>query len=84
MGLGTRSQIKKDIRGGQVTVNGLITCRPELKIDTELDKVIFQGVPVTYEEYEYYMLNKPAGVISAANDSRETTVVESDQGQKKR
>ena len=76
MGLGTRSQIKKDIRGGQVTVNGLITCRPELKIDTELDKVIFQGVPVTYEEYEYYMLNKPAGVISAANDSRETTVVD--------
>lgn len=76
MGLGTRSQIKKEIRSGQVIVNGISICRPEVKIDTAQDKVIFHGEPVTYEEYEYFMLNKPAGVISAANDRQETTVVD--------
>ena len=76
MGLGTRSQIKKEIRSGQVVVNGISICRPEVKIDTGQDKVIFHGEPVTYEEYEYYMLNKPAGVISAASDRQETTVVD--------
>ena len=68
MGIGTRSRIKKEIRSGQVIVNGKPICRPELKINTDQDEVLFQGEPVTYEEYEYYMLNKPAGVISAASD----------------
>lgn len=76
MGIGTRSQIKKEIRSGQVIVNGKPICRPELKINTDQDEVLFQGEPVTYEEYEYYMLNKPAGVISAASDRQETTVVD--------
>ena len=76
MGLGTRSQIKKEIRSGQVVVNGISICRPEVKIDTGQDKVIFHGEPVTYEEYEYFMLNKPAGVISAASDRQETTVID--------
>ena len=76
MGMGTRSRIKKEIRSGQVIVNGKPICRPELKINTDQDEVLFQGEPVTYEEYEYYMLNKPAGVISAASDRQETTVVD--------
>ena len=76
MGIGTRSRIKKEIRSGQVIVNGKPICRPELKINTDQDEVLFQGEPVTYEEYEYYMLNKPAGVISAASDRQETTVVD--------
>ena len=76
MGIGTRSRIKKEIRSGQVIVNGKPICRPELKINTDQDEVLFQGEPVTYEEYEYYMLNKPAGVISVASDRQETTVVD--------
>ena len=76
MGIGTRSRIKKEIRSGQVIVNGKPICRPELKINTDQGEVLFQGEPVTYEEYEYYMLNKPAGVISAASDRQETTVVD--------
>jgi 16S rRNA pseudouridine516 synthase len=33
-------------------------------------------VPVTYEEFVYYMLSKPAGIISASDDDREPTVVD--------
>lgn len=76
MGLGTRSQIKKEIRSGQVVVNGISICRPEVKIDIDQDEVSFQGESVAYEEYEYYMLNKPAGVISAVSDHQETTVID--------
>lgn len=76
MGLGTRSVIKKEIQSGSVSVNGVPARRPETKIDTEQDRVTFHGDPVAYEEHVYYMLNKPAGVVSATTDRRETTVVE--------
>ena len=50
--------------------------RPEEKIDTERDTVLFNGMTVGYAEFEYYMLNKPAGVVSATEDRRERTVLD--------
>lgn len=76
MDCGTRAQVKKIISSGQVSVNGSPVKKPETKIDTETDEVLCQGRKVAYAEYEYYMLNKPAGVISAATDRREKTVVD--------
>ena len=75
MGCGTRSQVKKEISRGNVTVNGRPVLRPEEKVDTEKDTVVCQGREVSYVRYEYYMLNKPAGVVSATEDARERTVV---------
>lgn len=75
MGTGTRSELKKAIRSGKASVNGRIEKKPERKVDTETDEVVFQGQPVPYLEYEYYMLNKPAGVISAVSDRNSDTVV---------
>lgn len=43
---------------------------------TAEDEVSMDGVSVEYEEYVYYMLNKPAGVISATEDARERTVLD--------
>ena len=76
MGRGTRSQVKKEIARGAVLVNGIPAKRPEMKIDTETDCVEISGEAVSYEKYRYYMLNKPAGVISAAQDKKERTVVD--------
>lgn len=76
MGYGTRSEIKKETAKGSVTVNGTVVKRPETKIDTDKDAVCFKGEPIVYIQYEYFMLNKPAGVVSATLDSRETTVLE--------
>lgn len=76
MGIGTRSEVKRMISKGQVQVNEKTEKHPEYKIDTECDRVSVQGSPVQYAEYEYYMLNKPAGVISASEDSQEKTVVD--------
>ena len=35
-----------------------------------------EGREIGYAAYEYYMLNKPAGVVSATTDSRDLTVVD--------
>lgn len=76
MGIGTRSEVKKAIGKGLVQINGSVIKKPEYKLDTESDCVLYQGNPLSYTEYEYYMLNKPAGVVSATEDVKETTVVD--------
>ncbi len=75
-GLGTRSQVKKDIAAGLVTVNGKTALRPKQHIDGAVDRICHGGQPCIYERYVYYLLHKPAGVVSATEDKRERTVLE--------
>ena len=76
MSIGTRTEVKKFIRQGKVAVDGQIVKNPDIKVDTDTQNVICNGIAVTYETYEYYMLNKPAGVISATFDKTEKTVLD--------
>ena len=75
MGKGSRSQVKTYISKGRVTVNGEIIKRPEYKISPEKDIVNLEGEKVNYSRWEYYMLNKPAGCVSATEDKHFPTVV---------
>lgn len=76
MGVGTRQEVKKYIRQGRVTVNDKNVKSPDTKIREEEDKVCFDAREVSYADYEYYMLNKPAGVVSATEDQNEITVID--------
>ncbi|MGF7143949.1 16S rRNA pseudouridine516 synthase [Anaerotaenia torta] len=76
MGIGTRSEIKEWIRKGRVTVNHSICKRPEQKIEIKTDHVTFDDKEVCYTKYQYIMLHKPAGVVSATNDKLSTTVLD--------
>ena len=76
MSIGTRQEVKKYIRQGRVKINEDIIKKPEYKIREDEDKITFDGAPVAYETFEYYMLNKPAGVISATEDKRDKTVLD--------
>lgn len=76
MGIGTRTEVKKLIRQGKVKVDDYIVKSPEQKIDTVTQKVFCEGQEVGYEEYEYYMLNKPAGYVSATTDAKDKTVLD--------
>lgn len=76
MGVGTRAEVKKYVRQGKVKIDGRVVKSPEEKVDVEIQMVSYLDQLVTYETFEYYMLNKPAGVISAATDTREKTVVD--------
>lgn len=75
-GFGTRSQVKEMLKKGQVTVNGVAAKKPEQKIDEHKDRITCQGKTASYEKYVYYMLHKPAGVVSATEDKREKTVLD--------
>ena len=75
MGIGSRSEVKQGIKKGFAKVNGEVAKRPEQKVE-ETDSVTWKGTPVVYVEYEYIMLNKPAGVVSATEDNRDQTVVD--------
>ena len=76
MSIGTRTEVKKLIRQGKVAVDGLTVKNPDFKIDIDRQSVTCNGITVTYETYEYYMLNKPAGVISATSDVKDKTVLD--------
>lgn len=76
MGKGTRSQLKEAARKGRIQVNGTVVKKADVKVKVPGDTVIFDGVPVSYVTMEYYMLNKPQGVVSATEDNRYQTVVD--------
>ncbi|MSS64047.1 pseudouridine synthase [Velocimicrobium porci] len=76
MGLGTRTEVKEYIKKGKITVDGLVIKKPEQKINANEQKICMEGKQIVYEEWEYYMLNKPAGVVSAVSDAREKTVID--------
>ena len=75
LNIGTRSQVKTFIQKGLVTVNGEIIKKPECKV-SDTDTVFYQGQALSGEQYAYYMLHKPAGIISATEDKFQTTVLE--------
>ena len=75
-GFGTRSEVKKRIKKGEVLVNGVKASGAEQKVDISQDMVTVNGTPVFYETFSYYIMNKPAGVLSATKDGKEKTVVD--------
>lgn len=75
MGVGSRSDLKKAIRKSLVTVNGAVEKDPGAQVSAE-DHICFDGAEIRYAELQYYMLHKPAGVLSASEDRRQTTVVD--------
>ena len=83
MGAGTRSELKKEIRRGGVSVDGAVVKDPGFSVSPS-SRVIYKGAAVVYEEFVYYMLNKPAGVISASEDDNAETVIDLIPGPKRR
>ena len=75
-GICSRSESKVFIKKGMITVNGKKAAKGEEKIDPDNDEIMFKGQKIIYAEFEYYMLNKPAGVVSATEDKNDKTVID--------
>lgn len=75
MGAGSRSQIKEMARKGRILVNGQVEKKSDRKVEPERDEICVDGQIVQYTAFEYWMLNKPQGVVSATEDNRYPTVV---------
>lgn len=73
-GLGSRRACEDLIREGRVTVDGHVATLGE-SVEPDTQAVAVDGRPVTQERKEYWLLNKPAGVLCAAVDDRGRSVV---------
>lgn len=76
MEAGTRSEVKAFIKKGRVTVNEETAKSPEQKVDETKDTVTLDGHSFSYQKYFYYMLHKPAGVVTAVRDHHDQTVLD--------
>ena len=74
-GVGTRSEVKTFLKKGLVTVNDNVVKSPDVKINPDRDVIAYQGKILKYQEFYYYMLHKPAGVITATEDREQETVM---------
>ena len=74
--VGSRTEVKNLLKTGRVTVNGKKEKSAKLQINEEKDEIRFDGQVLEYEEFVYYMMNKPQGVISATEDPKHRTVLD--------
>lgn len=76
MGLGSRKEIKADVKNGVVTINGIQVKDIALQVDLEKDEVKYMDEIVKYREFIYLMMNKPQNVVSATSDNHDETVID--------
>ena len=72
----SRSEAKRAIRAGRVSVGGIAAKSGELQLDPENQIVRLDGREIVYRIFTYIMLNKPEGYVSATDDPRDKTVLE--------
>ena len=72
----TRSEVRKLIRAGKVQIDGAVCRLPQEKLNPETSRVTLGTEEIGYTAYEYLMLNKPAGCVSAVSDRRYPTVMD--------
>lgn len=75
-GIGTRKQIKEYVKNGRATVNGTVAKSSDMHIDENKDEIAFDGNVLTYSKFYYFMLNKPADVVSSTRAGKSVTVVD--------
>ena len=72
---GSRSEVKQWIRGGQAAVNGRVILDPALSFETEQDTLALNGRELDGRVTRHVMLYKPAGLLTAARDAKQPTVM---------
>ncbi len=74
-GAGSRSEVKQLLKKGLVTVNGVTEKSGDKKIEEEKDRIALRGQLLAFAKNHYYILHKPAGVITATEDKTQDTVM---------
>ena len=76
LSVGSRSEVKQWIRGGQAAVNGRVILDPALSFETEQDRLALNGKELDGRVMRHVMLYKPAGILTAARDAKQPTVMD--------
>src|SRR4051812_30723498 len=75
-GFGTRREVKMLIKSKAIQVNDVTVKDSSMHVNEQNDRVSVYGEVVEYKQFIYLMLNKPAGVVSATEDTRDKTVID--------
>ena len=73
-GVGTRSAVKALLKAGRVQVNGLVEKDGSRHIDPAKDTLALDGEPIGKPARQVWMLNKPAGCVTATEDPGPTVM----------
>lgn len=76
LGFGSRKELKKIVKAGQVTVNGVVVKQADMHVLPYDDNIEVNGKKIQYRQFVYLMMNKPPGVISATEDAFDKVVVD--------
>ncbi len=75
-GLGTRSEVREMVRSGRVMVDGKPARDAGFLFNPETISVAVDGKALLYRNAMHIMLNKPAGILTAARDPNRKTVLD--------
>jgi 16S rRNA pseudouridine516 synthase len=75
-GFGTRKEIKRLIKSGQVQVDSHVVKDGSMHIHPQESQIYIAGQKLNYKQFIYLMLNKPKDVVSATWDGRFKTVLD--------
>ncbi|MGT2932987.1 pseudouridine synthase [Streptococcus catagoni] len=74
--IGSKNQVKKLIKARQVTIDGRIATSGRQNVDSGIQEILVEGQQIRAFPEAYYLLNKPAGTVTARTDSKHQTVVD--------
>lgn len=72
----TRKEAHKVIASGAVAVDGNVVKSKDFKVNPETQSITLSGNPIGYKKNRYFLLNKPAGVLTASTDKSRETVID--------
>ena len=72
----SRSEVKKLVKDGRITLDGKTVKSSDVKADPDQNDIAIDGKSIGYKKHLYIMLNKPQGVVSATEDTDHKTVID--------
>lgn len=75
-GYGSRNAVKKLLKSHQVRVDGRLVTAGNRNVDATLQDIRVSGQKLSYAPEVYYLLYKPAGVVTARHDKEHQTVID--------
>ena len=76
LGLASRREVKSLVKSGRIRVDGRPPSGPEQKLDPDAAEVTLDGERLRYRPFRYFVMDKPAGVVTATEDAAQRTVLD--------
>ena len=67
-GIASRRNCEEYIRDGRVTVDGETVTELGIKVDSQAQKVCVDGERIKFQKKQYFLVNKPVGVVCSNAD----------------